>query len=60
MTAGVDFWVERHRGTPAVERTFQVFGTGQPIPATAIHRSTAARDPHGLVWHLYQLGPDRV
>ncbi len=55
----VEFWVEHHghdhNGRDyAVPRTFQVFGTGHPIPADAKWWGTAGR-VDGLVWHLYEL-----
>lgn len=54
----VEFWAEHEDrpGVTAVERTFQVFGTGQPIPSSARIVGTAER-LDGLVWHLYELFP---
>jgi hypothetical protein len=49
----VEFWAEHH-GEHAVERTFQVFGTGHPIPASAQWWGTTPR-ALGLVWHLFEL-----
>ena len=57
-TAGeVEFWALHsdeyaHRPFPF---TFQVFGTGQPIPRRALWRGTAPRTREGLVWHLFEL-----
>ncbi|RCG31926.1 hypothetical protein DQ384_05115 [Sphaerisporangium album] len=59
MTPGVEFWAEWRHDVQLAERTFQVFGTGHPVPVNAIHRGTAERDMHGLVWHLYELEPNR-
>jgi hypothetical protein len=53
-THRVEFWVEHDDRLNAVERTFQVFGTGQPIPSTAWLRGSTGR-VDGLVWHLYEL-----
>jgi hypothetical protein len=58
--AYVDFWAEgeldEHATAGPVEpRTFQVFGTGQPLPDGAVWRATTARSPEGLVWHLMEL-----
>ena len=53
-THRVEFWTEHEDGLAAVEMTFQVFGTGQPIPASARLRGTAER-LDGLVWHLYEI-----
>lgn len=57
-THRVEFWTEHEDrpSTTAAERTFQVFGTGHPIPATARIVGTAER-LDGLVWHLYELFP---
>ena len=52
----VEFWAE---GTlddlDLPERTFQVFGTGQPLPHNAVWIGTTDRTSEGLVWHLYEL-----
>ncbi|WP_141576156.1 hypothetical protein [Actinomadura sp. WMMA1423] len=53
----VEFWALHsdeyaHRPLPF---TFQVFGTGQPIPPCALWRGTAPRTREGLVWHLFEL-----
>jgi hypothetical protein len=57
----VEFWVE-YEDLPdivtAARRTFQVFGTGQPIPSSArLIGATERLD--GRVWHLYEVFPDR-
>jgi hypothetical protein len=57
VTHRVEFWVEHDDTLGAVARSFQVFGTGHPIPATARLRGTAER-LDGLVWHLYQVFPE--
>lgn len=52
----VEFWAEWDDDVPPFgQRTFQVFGTGQPLPHQAVWRGTADRTPEGLVWHLYEL-----
>lgn len=51
----VEFWAEHTNDTPPVNRTFQVFGTGQPLPENAQWIGTCGR-VSGLVWHLYELG----
>lgn len=55
----VEFWAEADDGDdfrgPFARRTFQVFGTGHPLPDGAVWRGTCDRTPEGLVWHLYEL-----
>lgn len=54
----VEFWAEDIAPAPngtLLQRTFQVFGTGQPLPEKAKWRGTTDRDPAGLVWHLYEM-----
>ncbi|MDT0306859.1 hypothetical protein RM780_07765 [Streptomyces sp. DSM 44917] len=53
----VQFWAEGSLEEPGTPRTFQVFGTGHPLPPGARWRGTTERTPEGLVWHLYEL-PD--
>lgn len=54
----VEFWVEDYGGDLlTIRRTFQVFGTGQPLPDGAQWRGTCDRLPSGLVWHLYEVKP---
>lgn len=55
----VEFWAEGDSdlGDTWTYHTFQVFGTGQPLPADAVWRGTTDRTPEGLVWHLYELPP---
>lgn len=55
----VDFWAEDESDDHGeldtrITRTFQVFGTGHPLPEDARWRGTARADD-GLVWHLYEL-----
>ena len=50
----VEFWCEHTEGAPEVKRTFQVFGTGHPIPDGAKWVGTCPRTG-GFVWHLYEL-----
>jgi hypothetical protein len=51
----VEFWTEHDTDLTEEPRTFQVFGTGQPLPEDAGWRGTCDRTPDGLVWHLYEL-----
>lgn len=55
----VEFWAEGYiDGDPDgldMERTFQVFGTGHPLPEGARWWGTTARTPEGFVWHLYEV-----
>jgi hypothetical protein len=54
----VEFWAENADPAPdgtLLQRTFQVFGTGHPLPENAQWRGTTDRDQAGLVWHLYEL-----
>jgi hypothetical protein len=47
------FWAEVTTENPIVDRTFQIFGTGQEIPLNATYVGTVVGPP--LVWHLYEL-----
>jgi hypothetical protein len=49
----VEFWAV-HDDAVAQHRWFQVFGTGQELPAGAFYCGTAI-DPIGLAWHLFEL-----
>lgn len=57
-TPVVEFWAENDDqpsdGT-LLKRTFQIFGTGHPLPDQARWRATTERDSAGLVWHLYEM-----
>jgi hypothetical protein len=51
----VDFWAHHSpRDTPR-DRTFQVVGTGQPVPAGARYIGTTGRTPAGHTWHLLEI-----
>jgi hypothetical protein len=51
----VEIWAIAGEGAEMI-RTFQVFGTGQPLPASAFHIGTALAGRGGaLVWHLFEL-----
>jgi hypothetical protein len=50
----MEFWAEHNPGTETAEHTFQVFGTGHPLPDKAYYVGTAPRIG-GLVFHLYEL-----
>jgi hypothetical protein len=52
----VEFWAEHDEDAGCTDRTFQVFGTGQPLPDGARWIGTCARAEDGFVWHLYELG----
>jgi len=52
----VEFWCEHTEGAPPAKRTFQVFGTGHPLPEDAKWTGTCPRSPEGLVFHLYEIG----
>lgn len=52
----VEIWAEYNPSKhPIVVRVYQVFGTGQTLPANARHRLTCLGNGLGLVWHLYEL-----
>ena len=50
----VEFWAEHDDADGQTDRAFQVFGTGQPLPAGARWFGTCPRIA-GLVWHLYEV-----
>lgn len=56
VTHRVEFWAEHDHSEAMATRAFQVFGTGQPIPASARIVGTTER-LDGLVWHLYEIFP---
>lgn len=49
----VEFWAEHYADGESFPWTFQVFGTGHPVPERATWIGTCDRDPAGLVWHLF-------
>lgn len=51
----VQFWAVSDETVPPRKRTFQVVGTGHPLPTGARWRGTTSRTPGGLVWHLVEL-----
>jgi hypothetical protein len=51
----VEFWAEDTPGARRAERTFQVFGTGHPLPGDAQWIGTCARSDEGFAWHLYEV-----
>ena len=53
----VEFWAEHAEGGLTIVHTYQVFGTGHPLPNGAEWVATCPRMPEGLVWHLYELAP---
>lgn len=54
----VEFWAEYDQDAGHTDRSFQVFGTGQPLPEGAQWIGTCSRTALGLVWHLYEVTPD--
>lgn len=48
-------WVEVDPSAEAVPRTFDVFGTGEPIPDGWQHRGTV--QDGAFVWHVYERQP---
>ncbi len=49
----LSMWVEHTIGNLASSRTFNVYGTGHPIPDDrAVHVGTVLMSS-GLVWHVY-------
>lgn len=46
-------WAEVETTAAPAERTFEVVGTGHPIPAGAVHVHTWQDPPY--VWHLYEV-----
>jgi hypothetical protein len=50
----VEFWAEYDERAGRTGRSFQVFGTGHPLPEGARWVGTCPRI-HGLVWHLYEI-----
>ena len=54
MIDEVEFWAEHDMGAPEYPATFQVFGTGHPLPDDARYVGTCPR-VRGLVWYLYRL-----
>jgi hypothetical protein len=52
----VEFWAEHDPDSFGEQpRTFQVFGTGHPIPDGMSWVGTCDRTPDGFVWHLYEV-----
>lgn len=53
--SNVEFWAIAGEHEPTVG-TFEVFGTGQPVPHSAAYVGTALAGRDGqLVWHLFEL-----
>lgn len=50
----VEFWAESTEGAFPHDRTFRVFGTGDPLPPDALWVATCPR-VGGLVLHLYEV-----
>jgi hypothetical protein len=51
----VEFWTHFSGDKYTMTRTFQVFGTGHPVPEDAEWRGTTGRTRSGLVWQLFEL-----
>jgi hypothetical protein len=49
----VEIWALQGCDAPTGHR-YQVFGTGQPLPETAMAHVGTALAPGGLVWHLIE------
>lgn len=50
----LDLWIDGDGEDVTSQRTFQVVGTGQPIPERARYCGSASR-AGGFKWHLYEL-----
>jgi hypothetical protein len=48
------FWTVCDPNAPHLERTFEIYGTGHPIPDGRVWRATAPRYG-GLVFHLFEV-----
>ena len=48
-------WAEVDTEAPCSLHTFQVFGTGEPLPETTAYLGTYVEGPS--VWHLYETTP---
>lgn len=48
-------WLEVDTDAHQLNRHYQVFGTGHPVPRDAIYRGTALQG--AFVWHLYEVFP---
>jgi hypothetical protein len=54
----VEFWSDQS-GPRYPEISYQVFGTGQPLPPSATWIGTCIpHDRPDLVWHLYEVGSE--
>jgi hypothetical protein len=45
-------WIEVDTSMDRVERRFQIFGTGHPVPDGFIYVGTALDEP--FVWHVFE------
>lgn len=50
----VEFWAESYEDAVETRRSFQVVGTGQPLPNAAVWVGTCPRVA-SLVFHLYEV-----
>jgi hypothetical protein len=51
----VEFWAIHDDDGIQQQRAFQVFGTGQEIPADAVHVGTTIAPGGRFVWHLFEV-----
>lgn len=51
----VEFWARSSTGVGAIERTFTVVGTGQPLSTNVRYWGSVLTGP--LVWHLVERWP---
>lgn len=51
----IEIWYIDDPAVPLAPRTFQVFGTGQPLPDDVTHVGSAVTPNDGrYVWHLFE------
>ena len=53
--SSVLMWLEVDDSLVQVDRGFQVFATGEPLPDGAEHCGSVRHMRSGLVWHLYEV-----
>jgi hypothetical protein len=52
---GIQLWAEVDPNAPTVAATFEMAGTGHPVPVTGIYCGTAVMGD-GFIWHIYLVG----
>lgn len=57
--AVVQIWTDETMpdDVPSVSRMVQVFGTGHPVPADAVHLGSVVTAGGALVWHVFEVHP---